>query len=73
MARYHNIFKHVCDDIQPSEKSIQRYRQEYNHYFEVLLQMTLKKKAFNEKFTEFNHIAIDGTIKKKHTIPTIIQ
>ena len=63
MARYHDIFKYVCDDIRPSERSIQRYRREYDHYFETLLQMTLKK-AFNEGFTEFNHVAIDGTIKK---------
>mgnify|MGYP000881743458 FL=1 len=65
MARYHDIFKYVCDDIKPSERSIQRYRREYGHYFEVLLQMTLKK-AFDEGFTEFNHVAIDGTIKKAY-------
>lgn len=65
MARYHDIFKYVCDDIRPSERSIQRYRREYDHYFEVLLQMTLKK-AFDEGFTEFNHVAIDGTIKKAY-------
>ena len=33
--------------------------------FEVLLQITLKK-AFDEGFTEFNHVAIDGTIKKAY-------
>ena len=65
MARYHDIFKYVCDDIRPSERSIQRYRREYGQYFEVLLQMTLKK-AFDEGFTEFNHVAIDGTIKKAY-------
>ena len=65
MATYHDIFKYVCDDIRPSESSIQRYRREYGRYFEVLLQMTLKK-AFDEGFTEFNHVAIDGTIKKAY-------
>ena len=65
MARYHDIFKYVCDDIRPSERSIQRYRREYGCYFEVLLQMTLKK-AFDEGFTDFNHVAIDGTIKKAY-------
>ena len=65
MARYHDIFKYVCDDIRPSERSIQRYRREYGHYFEILLQMTLKK-AFDEGFTEFHHVAIDGTIKKAY-------
>ena len=65
MARYHDIFKYVCDDIRPSERSIQRYRREYGCYFEVLLKMTLKK-AFDEGFTDFNHVAIDGTIKKAY-------
>lgn len=60
-----DIFKYVCDDIKPSERSIQRYRREYGQYFEVLLKMTLKK-AFDEGFTEFNHVAIDGTIKKAY-------
>ena len=65
MAKYHDIFRYVSDDIRPSECSIQRYRREYGCYFEVLLQMTLKK-AFDEGFTEFNHVAIDGTIKKAY-------
>ena len=65
MVRYHDIFKYVCDDIRPSERSIQRYRRKYGRYFEVLLQITLKK-AFDEGFTEFNHVAIDGTIKKAY-------
>ena len=63
MARYHDIFKYVCDGITPSKRSIQRYRDEYGEYYEKLLQMTLKK-ASDEGFTDFNHVAIDGTIKK---------
>ena len=31
---------------------------------EVLLKITLKKTLW--RFTEFNHVAIDGTIKKIH-------
>ena len=63
MARYHDIFRYVCDDIRPSERSIQRYRREYGRYFEVLLQMTLKK-AFDEGFTEFNHLPLMEPSKK---------
>jgi len=37
MARYHDIFIYVCDDIRPSERSIQRYRREYGRYFEVYI------------------------------------
>ena len=28
MARYHEIYRFVSDDVQPSERSIQRYRRE---------------------------------------------
>lgn len=45
MAKYHDIYKFVCDRIKPSERSIQRYRDEYGQYYEVLLQMTLKMAA----------------------------
>ena len=65
MAKYHDIYKFVCDRIKPSERSIQRYRDEYGKYYEVLLQMTLKK-ASKKGFTEFNHVSIDGTIVKAH-------
>ena len=65
MARYHDVFRYVCDDVRPSERSIQRYRQKYGRYFEVLLKMTLKK-ASDEGLTDFNHVAIDGTVKKAY-------
>ena len=48
-AKIQHIDRYVCDDIRPSERSIQRYRRDYGHYFEVLLKMTLKK-AFGEGF-----------------------
>ena len=63
MAKYHDLYRFVCDGITPSERSIQRYRNEYGKYFEVLLQITLKK-AYDDGLTKFNHITIDGTIKK---------
>jgi len=48
MAKYNDIYKFVCDRIKPSERSIQRYRDEYGKYYEVLLQMTLKKALKND-------------------------
>ena len=42
MARYHDIFRYVCDDIRPSERSIQMYNDEFGRYYEVLLKITLK-------------------------------
>ena len=43
MARYHDIFRYVCDDIRPSERSIQRYRREYSSYFKALFINNLEK------------------------------
>ena len=63
MAKYHDIYKYVCDGITPSERTIQRYRDNYGEYYEQLLKMTLEI-AKKEEYTEFNHVAIDGTIKK---------
>ena len=65
MAKYHEIYKFVSDEVKPSERSIQRYRSEYGCYFEVLLKMTLKK-ASDLKLTDFNHVAVDGTVKKEY-------
>ena len=65
MAKYHDIYKFVCDGITPSERTIQRYRNDLGPYYELLVQKTLKK-ALDEEFTNFNHVAIDGTIKKAH-------
>ncbi len=68
MARYHDIFKYVCDDIRPSERSIQRYRREYGHYFEVLLQMTLKRPLMKDSLNLITLPLMEPS--KKHTIPT---
>ena len=43
MAKYHDLYRFVCDGITPSKRSIQCYRNEYGKYFEVLLHLTLKK------------------------------
>ena len=73
MAKYHDIYKFVCDTIRPSERTVQRFRSEYESYFEEFVRMTLKK-ASDLGFTDFNHVAIDGSIKKaynsKHNIIT---
>ena len=65
MAKYHDIYKYVSDRIKPDERSIQRYRNDLGRYYEVAVQMTLKE-ASKKGFTEFNHVSIDGTIKKAH-------
>ena len=50
IAKYHDIYKFVCDRIKPSQCSIQRYCDEFEQYYEVLLQMTLKM-AVKEGFS----------------------
>ena len=65
MTKYHDIYKYVCDRIKPSERSIQRYRDELGHYYEILVKITLKI-ALKKEFTEFNHVIVDETILKAH-------
>ena len=64
MAKYHDIYKFVCDGLL-LQRTIQRYRVKYGKYYEILLQKTLEK-ASELDFTKFNHVAIDGTIIKAH-------
>ena len=67
MAKYHDIYKFVCDRIKPSERSIQRYCDELGKYYEVLLQITLQT-AVKKGFTDL--ITLQSMEpSKKHTIP----
>lgn len=51
--------------INPSECTIQMFLDEYCHYYRILLQLPLME-ASKKGFTEFNHVALDGTIVKAH-------
>jgi len=33
LAKYHDIYKFFCDGITPSERTIQRYRNDYGEYY----------------------------------------
>ena len=65
MVRFHDVYKYVCDGLCPSARTIRRYREKYGLYYEELLKQTLKK-AHDWKITDFNHVCIDGTIKKAY-------
>ena len=70
MAKYHDIYKFVCDRITPDERSIQRYRNDLGPYYEVLLQSTLK---MAEKKDSRNLITLQSMEpSRKHIIPTKI-
>ncbi len=64
-AKYHRIYMYVYNNIQPSERSIRRFMQNYGYLFNVFLGFTL---IFAKELglTDFEHIAIDGTIKKSN-------
>lgn len=64
-AKYHSIYQFVCDGITPSASKIREFRREYRKYYRHLLELTLKK-ALDEDFTDFNHVACDGTPRKAH-------
>lgn len=63
MVQFHDVYKYVSDGLTPSARTIRRYRKNYGKYFVRLLKMTLKR-AREEELTDFNHVCIDGTIKK---------
>lgn len=49
--------------MTPSARTLRRFKEEYGYLFEFVLQSTLLR-AKNDEITDFNHIAIDGTIIK---------
>ena len=63
LARYHNVYKYVNDYENPSARSIRKYKKEFKESYNELLKITLKK-AEQENLTTFNHVPMDGTIKK---------
>ena len=65
LAKYHDVYKFVCDYITPDARTIRRYKHEFKSLYNELLKMTLKK-AEMEDLTSFEHVAIDGTIKKAY-------
>jgi transposase len=64
-ALYHDVYKYVCDYITPSAKSIRRFKRDFKSIYNDILKKTLKK-AEEEDLTSFNHIPVDGTIKKAY-------
>lgn len=63
MAEYHQIYRYVSGDIKPSSRTIRRFIQKYGFYFKILLGCSLIF-ANEVNLTEFNHVSVDGSIKK---------
>ena len=65
LAFYHDVYKYVCDYIQPSARSIRLFKSDFKTIYNDILKKTLKK-AEKEDLTSFNHVPVDGTIKKAY-------
>lgn len=65
LARYHDVYKFVCDGITPDERTIIRYKHKFKKYYDELLKLTLET-AVKENLTDFDVIAVDGTIDKAY-------
>lgn len=65
LALYHDVYAYVCDYITPSARSIRRYKKENKGIYNNLLKLTLNM-AEKKGLTSFNHVPIDGTIKKAY-------
>ena len=63
MAEFHQIYRYVSGDIKPSSRTIRRFIQKYGIYFKILLGCSLIF-ANEINLTDFNHVAIDDSIKK---------
>ena len=63
LCMYHLIYKYLSDGIQPNERTFQRFIKENKKTITKVLQKTVNI-ACEKGFTQFNHIAIDGTIIK---------
>lgn len=63
LVKYHHFYNFVADDATPSARTLRRFKEDYGYLFEFILQSTLIR-AKNNEITDFDHIAIDGTIIK---------
>ena len=69
MAKFHDIYKFVCDRFTPDERSIQRYRNDLGPYYEVLLRMTLER-APAQKILDDKEMSNDEKLELLYDIKT---
>ena len=61
-ARSHFIYQYLCDNFQPSDRSIREYKSIYNSIYQFILKLTLIV-AQKLNLSSFYHVSVDGTIK----------
>ena len=62
-AEYNRIYKYVSDYITPDEKTIHNFIKDNSSFLEYLIELTLIT-AFELEMSDFEHLCVDGTIKK---------
>jgi len=68
LLKYHQIYQFVADGLKPSPRTLRRFKSENEFLFEFILRSTLIK-AQQDKITDFDHVAFDGTIAKANNSP----
>lgn len=61
-TKYNRIYQYVSNNITPNEKTIHNFIDKYDVFLEFIIELTLLT-TFELDMTDFEHIAIDGTIK----------
>lgn len=62
-AEYNRIYQYVSDYITPDEKTIHNFIKDNSSFLEYLIELTLIT-AFELEMSDFEHLCVDGTIKK---------
>ncbi len=62
-CKFHDCYKFMMDGLQPSERTLQRFVHDFGYLFKDVNDELVRFASDNE-LTDFNHVAIDGTIIK---------
>ena len=65
LVRNHHYYHFVAEDLKPSARTLRRFKDEYGFLFDFVLHSTIIK-AKNDNITDFDHIAVDGTIARSN-------
>jgi transposase len=66
--KYHQVYQYVAGGLMPSARTLRRFKADFGYLIDLVHQKILKM-AKDEGFTDFDHIAIDGTIIKSNNSP----
>ena len=67
-SEFHELYQFVSDNLIIAGRTLRKYRSEYKELFEKILSLTLIL-AYCLSITDFEHVALDGTILKAFNSP----